>query len=77
MDSSEEDAVVVENLGKRFYPRSPEDSSLLSALEELVLRRGVPRQTWALRDVSFSVRRGETVGFVHWRFAGFVESSTP
>lgn len=68
--SSDEIAIRVENLGKcyQIYDR-PQDrlkQSLVPRVRRLV---GQPtpnyyREFWALRDVSFEVRKGETVGII-------------
>ena len=63
--------IAAESLGKRFEPRSPEDSSLLGAFQALVRGEERPsRDLWALKDVSFTVARGETVGLVGRNGAG-------
>lgn len=79
------DAVIsVENLGKRYiigHQRSPQDG-LRHALEDLVrspvawlrgrraARRGQREAFWALKDVSFTVQRGDVVGIIGRNGAG-------
>lgn len=59
-------AIVVSGLSKlyRIY------SSPSQILKELIVRRPLYQPHWALRDVSFSVRRGEIVGVVGANGAG-------
>lgn len=68
--SSEEIAIRVENLGKcyQMYER-PQDrlkQSIVPRIKRLFNRpsHDYHREFWALRDVSFEVRRGETVGII-------------
>lgn len=68
--SSEESAVRVGNLGKcyQIYDR-PQDRLKQSLVPRMRRFLGQPvptyfREFWALRDVSFQVRRGETVGII-------------
>ncbi len=65
-DSMEGIAISAENLGKMYkiYAR-PRDFGL-----ELITRRCRHQPIWALRDVSFQVRRGELVGVVGRNGAG-------
>lgn len=53
-------AVVVEHVSRKYalYDRP------LDRLKELLLRRPYHRDFWALRDVSFTVPRGETLGII-------------
>lgn len=63
-------AVVVEGLGKKFRPRPPEDASLLAAVESVFAARTEPRELWALKDVSFALRGGDSVGILGRNGAG-------
>ena len=55
-------AIVFEGVGKR-YLQSQEEPMLLKRLVGLQ-RRKRPRELWALRDVSFEVAQGETLGII-------------
>lgn len=59
-------AIVAVGLGKcyRMFDK-PSDR-----LRQLIIRRQLGRQLWALREVSFSVRRGEALGVVGHNGAG-------
>ena len=65
-------AIEVEHVGKRFRLQHRDTKTLKgSALEWLRLhRRSSPAELWALRAVSFSVRRGETLGIIGANGAG-------
>jgi len=68
--SSEELSIHVGGLGKRYeiytQPADRLKQMILPHLNRMVRResRGYFKEFWALRDVSFDVRRGETVGIV-------------
>jgi lipopolysaccharide transport system ATP-binding protein len=68
--SSEELMVSVEELGKKYdiyaQPSDRLKQMVLPRLGNLVGKRGLTyhKEFWALKDVSFSVRRGETVGVI-------------
>ena len=68
--SSDDISIRVSNLGKcyQIYER-PQDRLKQSLVPRLRRRLGQPapdyfREFWALRDVSFEVRKGETVGII-------------
>jgi lipopolysaccharide transport system ATP-binding protein len=62
-------AVVVQNIGKRYWLKRPDRPTFQHTLVEML--RGV-RSTpfWALRDVSFRVAPGESVGLIGSNGAG-------
>lgn len=67
MPSKEPIAVSVEQLSKRYRLRSGRGQELKAALLSLpstLLKRNdaSPKDFWALRDISFSLRRGECLG---------------
>ncbi|MBN1557383.1 MAG: ABC transporter ATP-binding protein [Lentisphaerae bacterium] len=65
------DAITVNNLGKKYRLRSSGTPTMKAAVLDLVRgRRRVRRDFWALRDVSFAVRRGETLGIIGFNGAG-------
>src|SRR5437016_4029065 len=62
----DEPVISVHNLCKMFKVyRRPMDM-----VRELVLRQTVHSESWALRDVSFDVARGEIVGLIGTNGAG-------
>src|SRR5690349_24669843 len=68
--SSNDIAIEVRNVGKSYsiYNR-PEDRLKQSVIPRLQQLLGRPanryyREFWALRNISFDVRRGETVGII-------------
>ncbi len=64
--SREELAIQVDGLSKVFWIYSrPVD-----LLKEIVLRKPVHREHWALKDVSFQVKKGEVVGLIGRNGAG-------
>jgi ABC-type polysaccharide/polyol phosphate transport system ATPase subunit len=67
MPSEQAAAITVEQVSKRYFLRGGRARELKSALLTLpmLLLNGRPRQAfWALRDISFTVRRGECLGIV-------------
>lgn len=65
---SDNAAIVVHNVSKRYLlrrvGRQPALKSALLALPALVLGRQPRHAFWALRDVSFTVQRGECLGLI-------------
>lgn len=67
---SSEIAIKVENLSKRYeIYDTPRDRIKQFVLPKLQLMAGLPhkqyyREFWALKDVSFEVKKGETVGII-------------
>jgi len=72
--SSSEPAVRVEGLGKRYWVRHERRATTLAETLTQAVARGVRRsrgtEFWALRDVSFDLRRGEALGLVGRNGAG-------
>jgi lipopolysaccharide transport system ATP-binding protein len=66
---ADEAAISARNLGKRYWLQRPVPATLQHTLLEMA--RGV-RSTpfWALRDVSFDIRRGDSVGIIGANGAG-------
>lgn len=65
-----EPVIRVENVGKRFRLRSPGARTLKSAVLEGLRPAARKREFWALRGVSFTVARGETLGIIGANGAG-------
>jgi|CXWL01.1.fsa_nt_gi ABC-type polysaccharide/polyol phosphate transport system ATPase subunit len=55
-------AIRVEGLGKLFHHKLPRFDTLLGRLRRRLLPDGIEGSTWALRDLSFTVERGECFG---------------
>jgi ABC-type polysaccharide/polyol phosphate transport system ATPase subunit len=64
-------AIACENVGKRYRLRSAGTPTVKRAILDAL--RGGPRRDrefWALREVGFTVRRGETLGIIGFNGAG-------
>ena len=68
---NDNNTIVVENVSKRFRLRTMGERSLKSTMLDLAgMRSGQEQEFWALKDVSFSVRKGETLGIIGSNGAG-------
>ncbi|MFC1452282.1 ABC transporter ATP-binding protein [Verrucomicrobiota bacterium] len=68
---SDENVISVESAGKKFRLYTGGSRTLKSStLDLLLMRRGRREDFWALKDISFSVRRGETLGIIGANGAG-------
>lgn len=67
-----DDTVIsVENVGKKFRLKHSASQTFKAAAVDFVRGRGQStREFWALKDVSFSVKRGETLGIIGANGAG-------
>lgn len=69
--SANEPAIVVDKVGKAFRLHASGTRTVKSAMLDLLHRRGTGKKSfWALRDLSFSVGKGETLGIVGANGAG-------
>ncbi|MDI9385389.1 MAG: ABC transporter ATP-binding protein [Verrucomicrobiota bacterium] len=57
-------AIEVHNLGKRYRRRHQMDQTLKSTLIDRLLRRSRTDEFWALRDLTFAIRKGTTCGII-------------
>ncbi len=58
------DAVVVNNISKKFRIPHEKKTTLFQHLIGIVKRQFDYEEFWALKDISFTVRKGETFGIV-------------
>jgi len=63
-------AITVRELGKKYTLRHHGQATLKSTALSLLGKRPPRKDFWALRDVSFTVRRGETLGIIGRNGAG-------
>jgi lipopolysaccharide transport system ATP-binding protein len=58
------DAIVVDNISKRFRIPHEKKTTLFHNLVGIVKRQFAYEEFWALKDVSFTVQKGETFGII-------------
>ncbi len=62
--------VEAKNISKKYLFRKESSRTLKSTVLDLLRKRGVLNDLWALRDVNFSVDEGETLGIIGANGAG-------
>jgi len=62
--------IRVENIGKRYVIQGPKERTIKSTVIDLLRGRHKKQEFWALRNVSFCVRDGETLGIIGPNGAG-------
>lgn len=67
---SEPNVIEFENVSKRFVLNREKQDTIQGRFAKLLRRRSAGEEFWALRDVSFSVKRGESLGLVGHNGAG-------
>jgi ABC-type polysaccharide/polyol phosphate transport system ATPase subunit len=63
-------AIEFRNVSRRFTLRHEQRSSFQDWFVGLLRPRGRAEEFWALRDITFSVRRGEAIGILGRNGAG-------
>jgi len=63
-------AIRVDGVGKRFRLRNAGGRTLKSMVMDTIRKSGGDRDLWALKDVSFSVEQGTTIGLIGANGAG-------
>ena len=64
------EVIGIENLGKKYHLRHHGQATLKSTVLGLLGKRPAREDFWALRNVSFSLRQGETLGIIGRNGAG-------
>jgi len=64
------EAIVVENIGKKYNLKKNRQSTLNGAFNNFFKRRKEVEDFWALRNISFSIKKGESVGVIGKNGAG-------
>jgi lipopolysaccharide transport system ATP-binding protein len=62
--------IEFDNVSKRFTLHHERQASMRERLANLVTRRSTGEEFWALRDVTFNVERGESLGLIGHNGAG-------
>ena len=66
-----DNVITVDNMGKKFVLRTGGNRTIKSAILDVLTFRGrAKRDFWALKDISFSVKKGETLGIIGVNGAG-------
>jgi len=63
-------SITAENLSKRYFLGAAKSNSLRDAVVNFASKRRVRDEIWALKDVSFEVAEGETLGIIGHNGAG-------
>jgi len=67
-------AIEAENLGKRYWMRGAQENPTLFGMIRNKVKGIKPKEFWAIREATFSVQKGQTVGIIGPNGAG--KSST-
>lgn len=63
-DNNKEDAIIAENVSKRFKIPHEKKRTLVENVIGLLKGKTGYEEFWALRDVTFTVKRGDTIGII-------------
>lgn len=63
-DSNKDDAIVVENISKHFKIPHEKKRTVFENIVGIFKGKNGYEEFWALRDVSFTIKRGDTIGII-------------